>query len=202
MAERIDLPTTALILSLQDSPIIAPRDWISRQEREAEVVHAMSTAIPMVSWWTPEEIRACFEVANTIWAQADIRFDPVQVGRRLERVERNERRIYVDLTNRFQRIYGGNVVAGFVESLGGGHGGIAGGHLALVAHRRIFRQPIAFKGTVLAHELGHVLDLPDHVGPNDGNLMYYTHTIGSSRNHALSVYQIERARRRARQILQ
>lgn len=195
MAEQIDLPVTAIILTLRQSPIRTPEPWISRQERESGAIDALSTAIPMVSWWDEQEIRDCFDEANRIWQPADIRFRLVAVVRRNEMVANNERRIYVDLGNRLQRIYAPNIVAGFVEALSGRHGGIAGGHIALVAHRHTFGHSIAVKGTILAHELGHTLNLVDRVGPNDGNLMFHRHTIGSSRNRALTASQISWARR-------
>lgn len=195
MAEQIVLPVTALILTLRQSPILTPEPWISRQERESAVVNAMSPAIPMVSWWTEQEIRDCFDEANRIWEPADIRFNLVAIARRNEMVANNERRIYVDLGNRFQRIYAPNIVAGFVDSLSDRHGGIAGGHIALVGHRHTFGHSIAVKGVVLAHELGHTVHLVDRYGPNDGNLMYYRHSIGSARNRALTASQIRWARR-------
>ena len=200
MAGRIDIATAALILSFRPAEFMRPRPWLTEQERQAGPPVGMSSTLSMVSWWTADEIRDSFQVANQVWEQANIRFSPVHIERRTERVQNNERTIYVDLTNRLGRVYDRKIVAAFVQSLASNHGGIAGGRLAIVAKRLLTNQSTEMRGVVLAHELGHVLGLADRFGPNVGNLMFHNQTPGGRPNRDLDEFQARYARERAERL--
>ena len=199
--ELIQLPTCALILGLMPREIITPPDWQRRSTSRRAAIPALRSGLAQPSFWTEQEIRDGFDVANRIWAQADIEFPLVRVERRWETVPTDQFDMHTELGNRYARMHGCAVVAGFVHGLSPTHGGIAGGRFAVVSDARAAGASEEWRGTIIAHELGHVLERRDRAGSPDGNLMFMTATLSRRPAQDLSAIQIEMSRTRARRIL-
>ena len=153
----------------------------------------------LLSFWTEGQIEMDLQGANFIWRQAEIEFVLRHVERRTETVSPDIDQMHRDLLNQLPRTPGCPVVVGFVHELSAHLGGIAGGWLALVPEHRSTTS-LAARSAVLAHELGHVLDRRDRVGPPDGNLMYHTINLAQP-NTRLEPIQITMARQRAVELL-
>lgn len=198
----IELPTRAFILGLMPREIITPPDWQRHTTDRRAPVAVLRSGLAQPSFWTEQQIRDGFDVANRIWARADIRFSLDRVERRSEFVPADAFDLHTELGNRYALMRGSAVYAGFVHALGPNHGGVAGGRLALVADVGARGASDEWRGTIIAHELGHVLGRPDRAGLPDGNLMFWT--VNPSRRPAqdLSDTQIDMSRTRARRILE
>lgn len=200
--DLIELPTSAFILGLLPREYITPADWQRHRSERRGPIAVLRSGLAQPSFWTERQIRDGFDVANRIWARADIRFSLDRVERRSEFVPADAFDLHTELGNRYALMRGSAVYAGFVHALGRSHGGIAGGRLALVADVGARGASDEWRGTIIAHELGHVLDRPDRVGPRDGNLMFWTVNPSHLPPQDLSDIQIDMSRARARQILE
>ncbi|MFN8475292.1 MAG: OmpA family protein [Anaerolineae bacterium] len=200
--------------------VMVPLDSRSNDVRQCP--DSTGTPVPQVTQHTEAEIRQFFEQANTIWRQARVRFELVDLVREAYThpiadpalrgscpVDQNEftfllsRCPYPDVVNTyFFRDFAGSGEAGFGVSVeNGAASGLPGG--AAVADRASG----TFGGVpidvtldaqqsveVLAHELGHYLNL-EHVDDTPANadrLMLPTTTAGT--NRSLIQAEIDRAR--------
>ena len=198
----IELPTCAYILGLLPREYMTPPDWQRRTTDRRGPIAILRSGLAQPSFWTERQIRDGFDVANRIWGRADIRFSLDRVARRSEFVPADAFDLHTELGNRYALLRGSAVYAGFVHALGPNHGGVAGGRLALVADIGARGASDEWRGTIIAHELGHVLGRTDRVGPPDGNLMFWTVDPSRRPTQGLSDIQVEMSRTRARQILE
>jgi hypothetical protein len=152
----------------------------------------------LLSFWTEGQIELDLDGANYIWRQAEIKFVLRHREPRNKTVSSDAGRMYTQLLNQLPRIPGCPVVMAFVHELSAHLGGFAGGRLALVGEH-LRTTSLAARGAVLAHELGHVLNLTDRHGLPDGNLMYHSINLAQP-NRRLDPPQIEVARRRASEL--
>ncbi|MEE9491904.1 MAG: hypothetical protein V3W04_00800 [Gammaproteobacteria bacterium] len=192
----IRVPAKAYILSLlPQSADVGPGH--SRFQPRGRRLQALANGLAVPSFWTPNEINRAFSDANDIWKrEADIEFTPILISIRSEQVPADEGRMWPYFLNHLSPRTRG-VSVSFVYDLPSHEGGWGGGRIAVVSGQRIGSGLAGFAGSLLAHELGHVmLNSPNH--SNDvSNLMYGNRNPRMANAGLLNSTQVRSARSRA-----
>jgi hypothetical protein len=156
--------------------------------------------LALPSFWTRHQITQAFDDANAIWKrEADIEFTPVTISERSESVPADEQGMWAHFLNHLTPQTRG-VGVGFVYDLPLGEGGWGGGRIAVISGEKVSEGLSGFAGSLLAHELGHVLiDDPLHTLANDdpSNLMYGSRHPRVMNAGLLNKRQVNLARTRA-----
>ncbi len=197
---RIRIPVEAYILGLFPQS----RDGNRRRTgtpRRGQRLPALANGLAVPSFWSRAEINQAFATANRIWIrEADIEFAPVNVSARVVTVPADERGMWYGFVNQLGPRSGG-IGVGFVHDLPSHEGGWGGGRIAVVSGRKARSGLPDFAGSLLAHELGHVLiDDPNHELAHDdaSNLMFGRRHPRVANAGLLTPDQISAAQRRAR----
>lgn len=131
---------------------------------------ALTNGLALPSFWSRQEITEAFQLANRIWAQAEIDFAPVVIAERTETVPDDEDGMWIHFVNSLSPQRG--VAVGFVFDLPSNEGGWGGGRIALVAGAKSIGAVAGYQGRILAHELGHILLGHNHREDDSSNLMF------------------------------
>lgn len=196
---RIRVPVEAYVLSLfpQTENKVQGRGRIPRR---GQSLQALVNGLAIPSFWTSAEISEAFSGANNIWKrEADIEFTPVNIIPRSESVPADENRMWpYFLNNMAPRSRG--VSVSFVYDLPSHDGGWGGGRIAVVSGLKARSGIAGFAGSLLAHELGHVLlSSPNH-SAEVSNLMYGSRNPRMANAGLLNPAQVVAARSRAQRI--
>src|SRR5262245_4382615 len=82
---------------------------------------ALTNGLALPSFWGRQEIADAFQLANRVWAQADIEFSPVTTSDRTETVPDDEDGMWIHFVNSLSPRTG--VAVGFVFDLPSNEGG-------------------------------------------------------------------------------
>jgi hypothetical protein len=157
---------------------------------------ALANGLAIPSFWLSSDIKATFSRANKIWSQAAIEFAPIQISARAEVVPADENGMWIHFLNHLRPSAG--IAVGFVYDLPSDEGGWGGGRIAVIAEAKADGAIDGYLGSVLAHELGHVLlNTPDHED-TEHNLMYAQRNRRKAYADLLEPGQIKTARERAK----
>lgn len=169
-----------------------PQTIIRSQGRELESI-ANGLAVP--SFWSESEIQDAFAIAGKVWARASIEFSPITISKRKVVVPADEDAMWIAFVNQLSPRKG--IAVGFVHDLPSDEGGWGGGKIAIVSGKETDGALAGYAGSVLAHEIGHMLfDSPNHEGERS-NLMFGSRNPKVATADLLEDWQIEKARRRA-----
>ncbi len=197
---RIRVPIKAYILSLFPQAADESRRR-SGSPRQGQQLRALANGLAVPSFWTRAEINQAFDAANQIWIrEADIEFSPVDISARVVSVPADERGMWIGFVNQLGPRSGG-IGVGFVYDLPSHEGGWGGGRIAVVSGRKARSGLPGFAGSLLAHELGHVLiDDPNHELAHDdaSNLMFGRRNPRVANAGLLTRDQVRAAQTRAR----
>jgi hypothetical protein len=160
-------------------------------------LRAIELGLAVPSFWTDSEITEAFRLANRTWQQADIEFAPITVGERTVAVPADEDGMWIAFVNQLSS--GAGITAGFVHDLPSNEGGWGGGHNAIIAAQTAVAPLPGFYGSILAHEIGHVLLGDTHHG-SPSNLMTDRRHPRVVSADLLEPGQISRARTRAQSL--
>ncbi len=190
--DPIQIPVQAYILDL------LPRSFDRlppRKPGEPERLETLALGLAIPSFWTATAINATFALANKVWKQAKIEFAPVTITGRSESVPADETATWIHFVNRLTPPKGIGVA--FVDDLPSDEGGWGGGRIAAIADVDTDKALPGFLGSVLAHELGHILlDTPGHESAVS-NLMFGKRNPRVATADLLTADQITTARKRA-----
>lgn len=193
--DTIKVAVQAYILGLfpQNFDRPARRQTITRsQGRELE---SLANGLAVPSFWSEKEIEDAFVIANKVWGRASIEFTPITISKRKVVVPADEDAMWIAFVNQLSPRKG--IAAGFVHDLLSDEGGWGGGKIAIVSGKETDGALPGYAGSVLAHEIGHMLfDSPDHEGERS-NLMFGSRNPKVATADLLEDWQIEKARRRA-----
>jgi hypothetical protein len=163
-------------------------------------LEALALGLAVPSFWSRQQISQAFDEANRIWTrEADIEFAPVTISARTETVPAEERGMWIHFVNHLAPQTRG-IGVGFVYDLPSDEGGWGGGRIAVISGKKAAEGLAGFAGSLLAHELGHVLiDDPLHsLAANDpSNLMYGSRNPRVANPGLLNPQQVSVARTRA-----
>ena len=169
---RIQVPVEAYILALYPQSMSSGR--ASSRVQAGQQLQALASGLAVPSFWTRDQIAHAFDDANRIWMrEAKIEFTPVTITKRSEAVPADENGMWIHFINNLGP--GRGIGVGFVYDLPSHEGGWGGGRIAVISGKKAGSGISGFAGSLLAHELGHVLiDDPTHSqAANDpSNLMY------------------------------
>lgn len=166
-----------------------------RKPGEPERLETLALGLAIPSFWSTTAIDATFVIANKVWKQAKIEFAPITITRRTESVPPDETAMWIHFVNRLTPPKGIGVA--FVDELPSDEGGWGGGRIAAVADVDTDKALPGFLGSVLAHELGHILlDTPGHES-DVSNLMFGKRNLRVATADLLTPDQITIARKRA-----
>jgi hypothetical protein len=141
-----------------------------RTPSQGQQLQSLANGLAVPSFWTANEINNAFTLANRIWDQAKIAFTPVTISQRTETVPADENGMWIHFVNRLSPRSG--IAVAFVFDLPSNEGGWGGGRIAAVAGAKAMGALAGYTGSILAHELGHVLlDTPNHES-SASNLMF------------------------------
>jgi hypothetical protein len=193
--DMIKVPVQAYVLGLFpqnfDRPV-RPQTITRSQGRQLDAI-ANGLAVP--SFWSEKEIEDAFVIANKVWGRASIEFTPIKITKRSVVVPADEDGMWIAFVNQLSPRSG--VAAGFVYDLPSDEGGWGGGKIAIVSGKPTDGALSGYAGSVLAHEIGHMLfDSPDHEGERS-NLMFGSRNPHVATADLLEGWQIDKARRRA-----
>lgn len=193
---RIRVPIQAYILGLFPQPASGnPR---------GQRLQALANGLALPSFWTRADITAAFAEANRIWRrEADVEFSPVHVSERTETVPADEHGMWIHFVNHLPQRSSRGIGVGFVYDLPSHEGGWGGGRIAIVSGRMTRSGLPGFAGSLLAHELGHVLiNDPNHAlaQSDPSNLMYGNRNPRVANAGLLNPQQVSLARARAQSI--
>lgn len=196
----IRVPVEAYILTLYPQSI-AQSPTLTQTAAGQHHLEALARGLAVPSFWSRHQVTQAFDEANRIWKrEADIEFSPVTISERDEAVPSGERGMWIHFLNNLAPRGRRGIGAGFVYDLPSEEGGWGGGRIAVVSGRKVSEGLPGFAGTLLAHELGHVLiDDPLHAlaGDDRTNLMYGIRNPRVANAGLLNDRQIESARIRA-----
>lgn len=178
----------------------ADRDTEVRRELDFPArMESLDQGLALPSFWSRHDITQAFSEANRIWLrEAQIEFHPINITERSETVPSDEHGMWAHFVNHLPPRRG--IGVGFVYDLPSGEGGWGGGRVALVSGHKVAEGIPGFAGSLLAHELGHVLiDDPLHAMAEDdpSNLMYGRRNPRVANAGLLTQRQIDSARVRA-----
>jgi hypothetical protein len=180
---------------------LLPNDpWGRSKQKETaktsgQQLQALANGLAVPSFWSAAGINGTFAIANKIWSQAAIEFSPIQVSARTEVVPADENGMWIHFLNHLRPKAG--IAVGFVYDLPSEEGGWGGGRIAVIAEKKAEGAIDGYLGSVLAHELGHVLlNTPDHV-KSEHNLMFAERNRRKAYADQLEPEQIKDARERA-----
>lgn len=202
MMSRITVPIKAYILGLFPQSASGSRGN-PRPRPRGQRLQALVNGLAVPSFWTRTEITQAFADANRIWIrEADIEFTPINISERTEVVPADEHEMWIHFVNHLSPQTRG-VGVGFVFDLPSHEGGWGGGRIAVVSGRMVSSGLPGFAGSLLAHELGHVLinDVNHSFSDNDpSNLMYGSRNPRVANAGLLNQQQVDMARRRAQSL--
>jgi hypothetical protein len=168
-----------------------------------QTLRPLANGLALPSFWGRDEIDAAFTEANRIWIrEADIEFSPIAVSERSEAVPADERGMWIHFVNSLSPRTRG-IAVGFVYDLPSDEGGWGGGRVAIIAGIKAWSGIAGFAGSLLAHELGHMLiDDPNHLSANGdpSNLMFGRRNPRVANAGLLNAGQVSTARTRAMQL--
>lgn len=197
---RIRVPIQAYILGLFPQAEDGGRRRTG-SPRQGRRLRALANGLAVPSFWSRTEVNQAFAEANRIWIrEADIEFSPVTVSARVVSVPADERGMWIGFVNQLGP-RGGGIGVGFVHDLPSQEGGWGGGRIAVVSGVKARSGLAGFAGSLLAHELGHVLiDDPNHemARGDAGNLMFGRRNPRVANAGLLRPEQVAEAQRRAR----
>jgi hypothetical protein len=174
-----------------DRPV-QPQTITRSQGRELD---ALADGLAVPSFWSESEIQDAFANANKIWARASIEFTPITISKRKVVVPADEDGMWIAFVNQLSPRSG--IAAAFVYDLPSDEGGWGGGRIAIVSGKETDGALSGYAGSVLAHEIGHMLfDSPNHEGERS-NLMFGGRNPKVATADLLEGWQIDKARRRA-----
>jgi hypothetical protein len=197
---KIQVPIEAYILSLlPDDPWGKNKSKEKEKDKKAkgpeDELQALANGLALPSFWSNEQIKALFAHANKVWAQAEIEFSPIQISSLTEVVPADASKMWIHFLNHIPP--GKGIGAAFVNDLPSNEGGWGGGRIVVIAEEKGVGAVPTFLGSVLAHELGHVLlNTPDHE-ESPSNLMYHDRHPRKVNADLLEPEQIKAARERA-----
>ena len=190
MMGRIRVPINAYILDLFPQSA-------SGSEGRGQRIQALVNGLAVPSFWSRTEIIQAFTDANLIWIrEADIEFSPINISVRTEAVPADERGMWVHFVNHLPPQARG-IGVGFVYDLPSHDGGWGGGRVAVISGLKVRSGLSGFAGSLLAHELGHVLTKSDSHSSDPSNLMYDTRNPRVANAGLLTQQQVNSARGRA-----
>jgi hypothetical protein len=196
---RIRVGIEAYMLALFPQSL-SPAPRPSRTPAGPLQLQALALGLAVPSFWSRQQITQAFDEANRIWTrEADIEFAPVTISRRTESVPADERGMWIHFVNHLAP-NGRGIGVGFVYDLPSDEGGWGGGRIAVISGKKASEGLPGFAGSLLAHELGHVLiDDPLHtLAANDpSNLMYGSRNPRIANAGLLNQQQVAAARTRA-----
>jgi hypothetical protein len=199
MMSRIRVPVAAYTLTLFPEAAGGARGSV-RVPPRGQSLQALANGLAVPSFWGRDEITEAFAEANRIWIrEADIEFTPVVISERTEVVPADENGMWIYFVNHLSPRNRG-VGVGFVYDLPSDEGGWGGGRVAVIAGRKAWSGLPGFSGSLLAHELGHVLiDDPNHATAHDdpSNLMFGRRNPRQANAGLLNQNQVNMARSRA-----
>jgi hypothetical protein len=189
----------AYILALFPKSLSASQQ-ASRSVAGSTVLQPLALGLAVPSFWTRHQITQAFDAANGIWTrEADIEFAPVTITERTESVPADENGMWIHFVNHLAPKTRG-IGVGFVYDLPSDEGGWGGGRIAVISGQKAGEGIAGFAGSLLAHELGHVLiDDPLHSMANNdpSNLMYGSRNPRVANAGLLNKNQVKLARTRA-----
>jgi hypothetical protein len=189
----------AYILALFPKSLSASQQ-ASRSVAGTIVLQPLALGLAVPSFWTRHQITQAFDAANSIWTrEADIEFAPVTISERTESVPADENGMWAHFVNHLAPQTRG-IGVGFVYDLPSDEGGWGGGRIAVISGQKAGEGIAGFAGSLLAHELGHVLiDDPLHSMANNdpSNLMYGSRNPRVANAGLLTKSQVKLARARA-----
>lgn len=192
---RISVPVCAYILSLYPQSASG-----SQGQSGGQRLQALANGLAVPSFWSRASITQAFADANSIWIrEADIEFSPVNISERSESVPADENGMWIHFVNHLPPRSRG-VGVGFVYDLPSHEGGWGGGRVVLVSGLKVRLGLPGFAGSLLAHELGHVLTNSDSHSSDPSNLMYDTRNPRVANAGLLDQSQVALARGRAQSI--
>ena len=196
---RIRVSVDAYILALFPESLSA-NQRLARSLAGSTVLQPLALGLAVPSFWTRHQITQAFDAANSIWTrEADIEFAPVTISERTESVPADENGMWIHFVNHLAPQTRG-IGVGFVYDLPSDEGGWGGGRIAVISGEKAAEGIAGFAGSLLAHELGHVLiDDPLHsLANNDpSNLMYGSRNPRVANAGLLNKNQVQLARTRA-----
>ena len=128
---------------------------------QGQQLQSLANGLALPSFWTTNDINTAFTRANRIWDQAKITFAPVTISQRTAVVPADENGMWIHFVNHLSPRSG--IAVAFVFDLPSNEGGWGGGRIAAVAGEKAIGALPGYSGSILAHELGHVLlNTPNH----------------------------------------
>lgn len=192
----IRVPVEAYLLTLYPQSI-AQSPTLKKTAAGQHQLESLARGLAVPSFWSRHQVTQAFDDANRIWKrEADIEFSPVTISERDEAVPAGERGMWIHFLNNLAP-RGRGIGAGFVYDLPSDEGGWGGGRIAVVSGRKVSEGLPGFAGSLLAHELGHVLiNDPLHAlaGDDPSNLMHGNRNPRVANAGVLNERQIESAR--------
>jgi len=196
---RIRVSVEAYVLALYPQSL-SPAQRTSRSAAAPMLLQPLALGLAVPSFWTRHQIAQAFDDANKIWTrEADIEFSPITVSERAEAVPADENGMWIHFLNHLAPQARG-IGVGFVYDLPSDEGGWGGGRIAVISGQKAGEGIAGFAGSLLAHELGHVLiDDPLHTYANNdpSNLMYGSRNPRVANAGLLTRDQVKLARTRA-----
>jgi hypothetical protein len=196
---KLCVPICAYILNLYPQAANTGSDGLSAARRGGQRLRGLSNGLALPSFWSRHEINQAFEDANRVWAQASIEFTPIQISERSEAVPADENGMWIHFLNNLRPSTRG-IGVGFVYDLPSNEGGWGGGGIAVISGVKARSGLTGFAGSLLAHELGHVLFNTHNHTASASNLMYDRRHPRVVSANILEPEQITEARTRAPQI--
>jgi hypothetical protein len=193
--DTIKVAVQAYILGLFPQNFDRPVRTQTITRSQGRQLDAIANGLAVPSFWSAKEIEDAFAIANKVWGRASIEFAPITITKRSVVVPADEDGMWIAFVNKLSPRSG--VAAAFVHDLPSDEGGWGGGKIAIVSGKETDGALPGYAGSVLAHEIGHMLfDSPDHEGERS-NLMFGSRNPKVATADLLEGWQIEKARRRA-----
>ncbi|HEX3724814.1 MAG TPA: hypothetical protein VHV08_01165, partial [Pirellulales bacterium] len=190
--DTIQLAVQAYILSLTPQPQNASQDQRPANNPPPQRLQLLADGKAVPSLWTEPQIKSAFVIANQVWSQASIEFVPITISTRCDAVPADEDGMWIYFINHLSPRAG--LAVGFVYDLPSDEGGWGGGRIAIVGGAKAKNALENYAGSVLAHELGHVLfNSPEH-DPSASNVMYGKRNPRIANADRMDQAQIEKAR--------
>ena len=193
--DTIKVATQAYILGLFPQNFDRPARPQTITRSQGRQLESLANGLALPSFWCEKDIEDAFAIANKVWGRASIEFSPITISKRKVVVPADEDAMWIAFVNQLSPRKG--IAVGFVYDLPSDEGGWGGGRIAIVSGKPTTDALAGYAGSVLAHEIGHMLfDSPNHEGERS-NLMFGSRNPHVATADLLEGWQIEKARRRA-----